>query len=184
MRLLHLTAVGPDVSAASLEFARRLTVVYGASETGKTYVIEALNFMFGARALRQVPEDAGYQRMLLGIEFDDGEVVTVSSDRGRREQHLRVLFREEEVARLQVLVARLLAGVDRRDVDGRLDLRVGDAVTGHDGGVPALEHALDLADGEVAYREAELRVGRIDLPSTRDEVGVNFCGCHDSMQAH
>lgn len=85
MRLLHLTAVGPDVSPASLEFARRLTVVYGASETGKTYVIEALNFMFGARTLRQVPEDAGYQRMLLGIEFDDGEVVTLSrSLRGGR----------------------------------------------------------------------------------------------------
>jgi hypothetical protein len=85
VKLLHLTAVGPDVPPASLEFARRLTVVYGASETGKTYVIDALNFMFGARTLRQVPENARYQRMLLGIEFDDGEVVTLSrSLRGGR----------------------------------------------------------------------------------------------------
>ena len=85
MKLLHLTAVGPNVVPASLSFAPRLTVIYGASETGKTYIIEALDFMFGAQELRQVPEDAGYQRMLLGMEFDDGEVVTLSRNlRGGR----------------------------------------------------------------------------------------------------
>ena len=40
MRLVHLTAVGADVQAASVEFACRLTVIYGASEIGKTYVID------------------------------------------------------------------------------------------------------------------------------------------------
>lgn len=77
MRLLHLSAVGPNVPAATLEFAPRLTVVYGASEAGKSYVIEALDFMFGAARLRDIPESAGYQHLLLGIEFGTDDIVTL-----------------------------------------------------------------------------------------------------------
>lgn len=77
MRLIHLTAVGTNVPAAMLEFARRLTVIYGASEAGKSYVAEAIDYMFGASRIRDIPEAQGYQQMLLGIEFDD-EVVTLA----------------------------------------------------------------------------------------------------------
>jgi hypothetical protein len=85
VKLLHLTAVGSDRPPATLDFAPRLTVVYGASETGKSYVIEALHFMLGASTLRDVPEANGYRTMLLGIEFDDGEVRTLARDlRGGR----------------------------------------------------------------------------------------------------
>ena len=75
MRLVHLTAVGAGLPPASVEFAPRLTVIYGASETGKTYVIDALDFMLGGRELREVPEAAGYRSMLLGVELDDGHVL-------------------------------------------------------------------------------------------------------------
>ncbi|SDU25131.1 hypothetical protein [Jiangella alkaliphila] len=78
MRLLHLSAVGPDVPTATLEFAPRLTVVYGASEAGKSYVIEALDYMFGASQLRDIPEAAGYRAMLLGIDFGGDDVVTLA----------------------------------------------------------------------------------------------------------
>jgi hypothetical protein len=61
MRLLHLTAVGADRPPASLEFAPRLTVIYGASETGKTYVIDALDFMLAVAACARFakPRDTG-----------------------------------------------------------------------------------------------------------------------------
>ncbi|GAB2758293.1 ATP-binding protein [Nocardioides salsibiostraticola] len=85
MRLIHLTAVGDSLPPASVEFAPRLTVIYGASETGKTYVIDALDFMLGGRELREVPEAAGYRLMLLGVELDDGQVLTLARDlRGGR----------------------------------------------------------------------------------------------------
>lgn len=85
MRLVHLTAVGADLPPASVEFAPRVTIIYGASETGKTYVIDALDFMLGGRELRQVPEAAGYRLMLLGVELDDGHVLTLARDlRGGR----------------------------------------------------------------------------------------------------
>lgn len=77
MRLIHLTAVGNDVRPASIEFAARLTVIYGASETGKSYIIEAIDFMLGGKALRDVPEAAGYSRMMLGLELDDGRFATL-----------------------------------------------------------------------------------------------------------
>ena len=96
MRLVHLTAVGVDRPPATVEFASRLTVIYGASETGKTYVIDALDFMLGGRELRVVPEAAGYRLMLLGVELDDGHVLTLARDlRGGRvsvfDEDLRVL---------------------------------------------------------------------------------------------
>ncbi len=44
--------------------------------------------------------------------------VVVGVDRGRVERDLRVLLDVEEVGRLEVAVALLLAGVDARDLDG------------------------------------------------------------------
>jgi hypothetical protein len=77
VRLVHLTAVGRNVPPTTLEFARHLTVIYGASEAGKSYVGEAIDFMFGASRLRDIPEAQGYGQLLLGIDFE-GEVVTLA----------------------------------------------------------------------------------------------------------
>lgn len=77
MRLVHLTAVGSSVPATTLEFAPHLTVIYGASEAGKSYIGEAIDFMLGAARLRKIPEAAGYQHMLLSIDFD-GDIVTLA----------------------------------------------------------------------------------------------------------
>lgn len=77
MKLVHLGAVGPEVPPASLEFASRLTVIYGASEAGKSYIGEAIDFVFGAGKLRYVPESVGYKDMLLTVDFE-GDVLTFS----------------------------------------------------------------------------------------------------------
>lgn len=77
MRLIHLSAVGAQVPPATLEFASRLTVIYGASEAGKSYISEAIDFVLGASRLRYVPESEGYQYMLLALELD-GEVLTLA----------------------------------------------------------------------------------------------------------
>lgn len=82
MRLVHLTAVGANVPPATVEFARHLTVIYGASEAGKSYVGEAIDFMLGASRLRDIPEAHGYQHMLLGIEFESDFVTLARSLRG------------------------------------------------------------------------------------------------------
>lgn len=77
MRLVHLTAVGPRITPASIEFAPTLTVIYGASETGKSYITEAIDYVLGAGRLRYVPQSEPYKQMLLGIDLD-GDTITLA----------------------------------------------------------------------------------------------------------
>jgi len=65
----HLCFTGPDKPTATLEFNKGLNVLYGASETGKSFVLETIDFMLGGRVpLRDIPERTGYERVFLGIE--------------------------------------------------------------------------------------------------------------------
>jgi len=78
MLLTHLTAVGPAVPTATIEFGTGLTVVYGASDTGKSYIAEAIDFVMGSSKLKQIPEAEGYTHLLLGITFPNGQSVTLA----------------------------------------------------------------------------------------------------------
>lgn len=67
--LKHLAYLGPNRPTASITFERGLNVVCGASETGKSIIVESLDFMLGgADTPRDVPERAGYDRVRLLIE--------------------------------------------------------------------------------------------------------------------
>lgn len=78
MLLTHLTAVGPAVPTATIEFGTGLTVIYGASDTGKSYIAEAIDFVMGSSKLKQIPEAEGYTHLLLGIAFPNGQFVTLA----------------------------------------------------------------------------------------------------------
>jgi hypothetical protein len=83
--LTHLTFVGAGRQNATVEFGEGLTVIYGASDTGKSYVVEALDFMLGSQKLRDIPEVDGYSHVLLGLRLVDGSVFTLSrSPKGGR----------------------------------------------------------------------------------------------------
>jgi predicted ATP-dependent endonuclease of OLD family len=78
LRLRHLTFLGPQKSAASVTFGPGLNVLYGASDTGKSFVVEAIDFMMGGKPpLREIPERVGYARILLGLETLQGEAYTI-----------------------------------------------------------------------------------------------------------
>jgi hypothetical protein len=77
MRLLHLTFAGNGKQTAQVVFDPRLTVIYGASDTGKSFVTESIDYMLGARKLSMIPEAEGYTQILLGIQFADGQVITL-----------------------------------------------------------------------------------------------------------
>ena len=85
-RLRHLIFLGPQRAPATMTFGPGLNLVYGASDSGKSFMVEAIDFMLGGGAqLRDIPERAGYDRVLLGIEKLDGSVYTIfrSIDGGR-----------------------------------------------------------------------------------------------------
>lgn len=81
LHLVHLTAVGKNVAPASIEFGDRLTVIHGASDTGKSHVFDLLNYSFGLAQTIELPDEAkGYQYVHLGVRTEEGEVVTLVRD--------------------------------------------------------------------------------------------------------
>ncbi|WP_330358811.1 hypothetical protein [Streptomyces chartreusis] len=78
LTLVHLTFLGMGKPPAAVEFSPGLTVIYGASDRGKSYVEEAVDYMLGASELKSIPEDEGYTRILLGLRVSDGRTLTLS----------------------------------------------------------------------------------------------------------
>jgi hypothetical protein len=79
LRLRHLFFQGPNRPAAGIEFGAGLNVLYGASEVGKSFTIDAIDFMLGGKPpLRDLPERVGYDRIYLGVETLAGEQFTLS----------------------------------------------------------------------------------------------------------
>jgi tetratricopeptide (TPR) repeat protein len=71
LRRLHVTGLG--VEAAEITFDTGLNVVSGASDTGKSYVVETIDYMLGAATPpRQIPESRGYDTARLVIAAQDG----------------------------------------------------------------------------------------------------------------
>ncbi|MER8993873.1 hypothetical protein [Mesorhizobium sp. M0145] len=70
LTLNHLTFTGPDADQADLEFSPGLSVLYGASNTGKSFSVKALDFMLGAsRELPNIAERMPYNRAWLGLDL-------------------------------------------------------------------------------------------------------------------
>lgn len=78
LRLVHITLWGPNVPLSTVEFGAGLTLVRGPSDTGKSFMVEAIDYMLGAKSLKEIPERTGYSTVLLGLELPSGEIVTLS----------------------------------------------------------------------------------------------------------
>lgn len=78
LTLRHLCYTGSQKKPALLTFGPGLNVIYGASETGKSLIVETLDFMLGSGGqLRDIPERVGYDRIYLGIEDAAGNTFTL-----------------------------------------------------------------------------------------------------------
>lgn len=74
----HLCFTGPHKQPAQVLFKAGLNVVYGASETGKSFILEAIDFMLGgSRELRDIPQRVGYESIFLGVEDIGGSSFTL-----------------------------------------------------------------------------------------------------------
>jgi len=85
LRLRFLGFFGPQKAPATVKFGPGLNVLYGASDTGKSFVVETIDFMLGGKPpLREITERLGYDRILLGLETLAGDTFTVqrSADGG------------------------------------------------------------------------------------------------------
>lgn len=66
--LARLVLSGPGVEDAEVRFRTGLNVISGPSDTGKTYILQCIDFLLGARdAPEQIPEAHGYDTASLEI---------------------------------------------------------------------------------------------------------------------
>lgn len=69
LTLKGLSFINPNGDPAFLEFQSGLNVVCGASDTGKSFIVEAINFLLGSQEiLRDIPERVGYDRARLVLQ--------------------------------------------------------------------------------------------------------------------
>ncbi|MTB87209.1 hypothetical protein H9L21_07400 [Aeromicrobium senzhongii] len=76
--LRSLAVVGSGVPPAVVEFGDDLTVVHGASDTGKSFVFNAIDYMLGGKSIRHVRELDAYDTALLALTLADGTEWTLS----------------------------------------------------------------------------------------------------------
>ena len=73
-----LRATGKDHSLSELRFTNGLNVISGASDTGKSYILECIDFMYGSDKLpRRIEESKQYDFILLEIEDKSGKQYTL-----------------------------------------------------------------------------------------------------------
>jgi hypothetical protein len=71
IRLVRLVFTGAARTPAAIEFGPRLTLVRGPSDTGKSFIVDAVDFMLGSRQLKDIPEREGYSRVMLVLALGD-----------------------------------------------------------------------------------------------------------------
>ena len=78
MQLRFIRFLGPEKAPAEFTFTSGLNILWGSSDTGKTFLVEAIDFMLGAGdQLKDIPERIGYDRILLGVTTHDGRDYTI-----------------------------------------------------------------------------------------------------------
>lgn len=77
LQLRFIRFLGPAKVPTDYTFTSGLNILWGASDTGKTFLALAIDFMLGAGSLKDIPERVGYDRILLGITTADGKDYTL-----------------------------------------------------------------------------------------------------------
>jgi hypothetical protein len=74
LRLDRIVFLGPQQEPAEIRLDERLTVVCGASDTGKSFLVESVDFALGrSTPPRDIPQRVGYDRLRLQLGIADTE---------------------------------------------------------------------------------------------------------------
>ncbi|MFA5406758.1 MAG: hypothetical protein WC307_05365 [Candidatus Nanoarchaeia archaeon] len=77
--LKSLAAIGKNVTQANVTFSKGLNIIQGASNTGKSYVFQCINYLLGSHATpKPIKESDGYSEIRLQINTYDGKYFTLS----------------------------------------------------------------------------------------------------------
>jgi hypothetical protein len=78
LQINRLAYLGPEKQGANIAFSSGLNIICGASETGKSFIVDTIDFMLGGQSeLRDLPERVGYDRIVAWFSLNDGTKLTV-----------------------------------------------------------------------------------------------------------
>jgi len=77
MEIRFICFRGPNKAPAEIEFGSGLNLIYGPSNTGKSSILDGIDFMLGREtSLKELPEHEGYSQLIMGLEFSNSELFT------------------------------------------------------------------------------------------------------------
>ena len=88
LSLTHLTYAGSGLPAAQVVFDPAFTVIYGYSNTGKTFIVNSIDYMLGGHVFPAIPRASGYSQILLGLLLPDGTPLTLVRKPGAKSIHV------------------------------------------------------------------------------------------------
>jgi len=77
LQLRFIRFLGAGKEPAEFTFTPGLNILWGSSDTGKTFLVSAIDYMLGAGTLKDIPERVGYDRVLFGITVASGQDYTL-----------------------------------------------------------------------------------------------------------
>lgn len=78
IKKLELRDKQSNIDSKSIEFNKGLNVIYGSSDTGKTFIFQCINFMLGSSSIpKEIPESKPYNICRLDIETYENEKFTL-----------------------------------------------------------------------------------------------------------
>lgn len=121
IRLLRLLATGPGKEPAIIKFAEKSTLIFGPSDTGKSHIFKAVNYLLGSDTVPDVDltEGEGYATFAMEVCSDKAPQVytIVRGTGGGGESVYRGAYEEQSQENLMEIGAgealRQLAGVER-----------------------------------------------------------------------
>ncbi len=80
-----IAALGVGKSVAEIDFQIGFNVITGASNTGKSYVIDCIDFILGSKnPPKDIAEAKGYDRIRAEINTTDGKIFTLNREFGKK----------------------------------------------------------------------------------------------------
>lgn len=74
----RLKVTGENKKNAEVEFRKGLNVIHGPSNTGKSYIFQCIDYAFGAKKIKEIPESRGYSKLYLEIRnLNTDEPITI-----------------------------------------------------------------------------------------------------------
>lgn len=71
IRINYLEIQGNSKLPARVDFSKRLNIIYGASNTGKSYILKILDYMLGAEKLKKdIKLARGYSKIIMGFHLE------------------------------------------------------------------------------------------------------------------